>query len=92
MKKLEPDIDDEKDYGPDDIGLVPPTGVDVPPPKPRLRLIGTDGNAFAILGAALNKARECGWSVEKYKRFKEEATSGNYDQLLATVQRYFDVH
>ena len=60
--------------------------------KPRLRLIDTDGNAFAILGAALNKAREAGWSVEKYKRFKEEALSGNYDQLLATVQRYFDVY
>jgi len=59
--------------------------------KPVLRLIGTDGNAFAILGAALNKAREAGWSVAKFQKFKQEATSGNYDQLLATVMEYFDV-
>ncbi len=32
-------------------------------PKPFLQLVGTDGNAFAILGAAIRAAKRAGWTV-----------------------------
>jgi len=59
--------------------------------KPALKLIGTDGNAFAILGKAFRAAREAGWSRERFEEFKTRATSGNYDHLLAVTQEFFDV-
>jgi len=59
--------------------------------KPELRLIGLDGNAFAILGKAKRVAKEAGWDKEKIDKFLKEATAGNYDHLIQTCMRYFDV-
>lgn len=56
--------------------------------KPKLKLVGKDGNAFAILGNAREVAlkNNMDWEV-----IKKEAMSGNYQHLLATMMRYFDV-
>ena len=59
--------------------------------KPELELAGGDGNAFAILGRARRAAREAGWSREKIDAVLEEAMSGDYDHLLQTTMKYFDV-
>lgn len=59
--------------------------------KPELKLVGTDGNAFFILGKSKRVAREAGWSEEKIDVFMKEAKSGNYDHLLQTCMKYFDV-
>jgi hypothetical protein len=59
--------------------------------KPKLKLVGEDGNAFAILGRAFSVARKAGWSKEKISQFQKEATSGNYDHLLQTCMKYFEV-
>ena len=59
--------------------------------KPELKLVGEDGNAFAILGKAVRVARTAGWSQEEIQKFQAEATSGNYDNLLFVCQKYFDV-
>jgi len=59
--------------------------------KPELKLVGLDGNAFFILGRAQKVARDFGWSKDKIECFLTEAKSGNYDDLLATCMRYFDV-
>ena len=56
--------------------------------KPVLKIIGTDGNAFAILGKAQRVARENGMDWDK---IRTEATSGNYDNLLCVMMKYFDV-
>ena len=48
-----------------------------------------DGNAFAILGAARAELKKLGRSDE-IDNFTEEATSGDYNNVLATVVRYFD--
>jgi hypothetical protein len=53
--------------------------------KVRLKLVGTDGNAFAILGAFQHAAREQGWSREEIKAVVDEATSGDYCHLLQTI-------
>jgi hypothetical protein len=59
--------------------------------KPVLKIIGEDGNAFNILGRALKAGRRAGWTDEQVKEFHGEATSGNYDHLLRTCMKYFEV-
>ena len=58
---------------------------------PRVKVIGTDGNAFALLGRCRAAARAANWTEDKIDDFFREATSGNYDHLLATINTYFDV-
>ena len=53
--------------------------------------IGTDGNAFALLGKARRAARRAGWSEERWQEVQDEAMSGDYDHLLATLDEHFDV-
>ena len=56
----------------------------------KLTLVGEDGNAFMILGrarAALRRAKR----MDLWDAFHKEATSGDYNNLLATCMRYFDV-
>lgn len=60
--------------------------------KPKLTLIGTDGNSFAILGRARTAARQAHWSGQKLKQYMDEATSGDYDHLLRITMKYFEVN
>jgi hypothetical protein len=66
---------------------------------PKLELVGEDGNAFFILGRAHRAYRDhhrklmtphavidAGW-----EKIKAEATSGDYDHLLGTMMKHFDV-
>ena len=59
--------------------------------KPELKLIGEDGNAFFILGKAVREAKRAGWDKEKIEKFQKEATSGDYNKVLTTCTKYFDV-
>ena len=59
--------------------------------KPRLKLIGEDGNVFFILGKATREARRAGWSKEKIEKFQKEAMSSDYDHALQTCMDYFEV-
>jgi len=56
--------------------------------KPTLTLVGRDGNAFAILGAAMRVANA---NKMDWDQIEKEATSGDYDNLLQTMCKYFDV-
>ncbi len=60
-------------------------------PKPKLKLVGLDGNAFLILSRARTAAVKAGWSPEKIDEVMIEAKSFDYDHLLQTMMRYFDV-
>jgi len=60
--------------------------------KPKLTLIGQDGNAFVVLGLASRAAKKAGWSKERLDEFMKKAMSGDYDNLLGTCTEYFDVH
>src|SRR5690348_12211537 len=42
--------------------------------KPRVTLVGHDGNAFAILGRCQNAAHRARWNVERWEAFRTEAT------------------
>ena len=59
--------------------------------KPVLSLIGADGNAFYLLGKAQQVARKAGWSEHKVTKFMLEAKAGDYDHLLRTLMKYFEV-
>ena len=56
--------------------------------KPILKLVGQDGNAFMILGLAARVARK---NDMDWETIRAEAMSGNYDHLLQTMCKYFDV-
>jgi hypothetical protein len=61
------------------------------PKKPILKLVGTDGNAFAIMGACRQAARKAKFEQEKIDTMLKEMMSGDYNHLLATACEYFDV-
>lgn len=65
---------------------------DVRYPDIRVKLVGTDGNAGAIVGAVAAALRKAKISNEVIAEFRTEAMSGNYDHLLATCMRWVDVH
>src|SRR5437660_820685 len=53
--------------------------------KPVVKLIGEDGNAFAILGACQRAAQKAGWSKEQWSKVRDELMSGDYNHLLAVA-------
>src|SRR5690348_13894948 len=53
--------------------------------KVRMRLAGLDGNAFSLLGAFTEKAKEQGWTQAEIKAVRDEAMSGDYEHLLETL-------
>jgi len=57
--------------------------------KPELELLGNDGNAFFILGKAQRVARKNNMDWDK---IQAEATNGDYDHLLQTMMKYFEVN
>jgi len=60
-------------------------------PHVSVRLVGEDGNAFAILGRVQRAMKTAGLPPEEIEAFRAEATAGNYDALLVTVIRWVDV-
>lgn len=60
-------------------------------PNIKVRLVGTDGNAFAILGKVQRALKSANVPSEEVKQFISEATSGNYDHLLGTCMKWVDV-
>jgi hypothetical protein len=60
-------------------------------PNAKANLIGGDGNAFAILGTVTKALRRAGAPEEDIAEFKNQATAGDYDHLLATCMEWVDV-
>lgn len=59
-------------------------------PEIHVKLVGTDGNAFAIIGKVREALRKAGVSSEERQLFMDEATSGDYDNVLQTCFRWVD--
>lgn len=60
-------------------------------PDVTVELIGTDGNAFAILGRVRRALERAGANEDERSQFMAEATSGDYNHLLATVMAWVEV-
>jgi len=56
----------------------------------KVKLVGKDGNAFAILGRVSKALRKAG-HPDLAKEFLEEAMSGDYNHLLQTCMKYVEV-
>ena len=59
-------------------------------PNINIELVGEDGNAFSILGRCTRALKRNGLN-DQVEAFREQATSGDYDNLLRTVMSWFSV-
>ena len=60
-------------------------------PDVTAQLSGNDGNAFAILGAVQKALKKADVPADEIQVFWTEATSGDYNHLLATAMRWVEV-
>ena len=60
-------------------------------PEITVQLIGQDGNAFMILGLVTKALKQADVDPALVEQFEAEAMSGDYDNLLATVQQWVNV-
>ncbi len=61
-------------------------------PEIEVDLVGTDGNAFALIGKVRQALKANGVSKEEIDDFSKEATSGNYNHLLQTCMKWVNVY
>lgn len=54
----------------------------------KVKLVGEDGNAFAILGRVMKAMKVAGLPKEVITEYHTEATSGDYDHLLQTTIKW----
>jgi hypothetical protein len=62
-----------------------------PKEKPTVKLINTDGNAFAIMGRVKDALFKAGADKEYVKKYLDDVMSGDYDHLLCVTMDYVDV-
>ena len=60
-------------------------------PEITVRLVGTDGNAFSVLGVVRRAMKAAGLPQEEIDEFMDQAMSGNCDNLLATCMKWVNV-
>ena len=62
-----------------------------PEKKPVVKLIDTDGNAFAIMWRVKNALLKAGADKEYVNKYQEEAMSRDYGHLLCVSMDYVHV-
>lgn len=60
-------------------------------PKIKVKLVGEDGNAFAIMGNVSKAMRKAGLTQDQIKEYMKEAMSGDYNNLLQVTMKYVKV-
>jgi len=60
-------------------------------PHIKVELSGSDGNAYAILGAVRRAMVRSDLSSEEIQRFMDEARSGDYDHLIQVAMHWVNV-
>ena len=58
--------------------------------KPKVKLVGQDGNIFNILGIASRALKEAGYADEAKEMQTEVFASDSYEEALAIVLQYVD--
>jgi len=56
-----------------------------------VELVGSDGNAFAIMGKVKDALKRNGVTPEEVNKYMEESMSGDYDNLLNTAMEWVNV-
>jgi hypothetical protein len=57
----------------------------------KVKLLGRNGNAFAIMGAVKQAMKRMDVDKAIIDEYLEEAMSGDYDNLLITTMKYVEV-
>lgn len=65
--------------------------MDVKYPNIQVTLSGTDGNAYAIIGRVQSALQRNGVEQEEITDFFDEATSGDYDNVIQTAMKWVEV-
>ena len=61
----------------------------MPKTNVHVKLVGEDGNAFAIIGR-VKKALQRAGHAELAEEYQKDATSGDYDHLLQVTMEYVE--
>ena len=59
--------------------------------KIKMKLVGEDGNAFAILGRFRKEARRQGMDSAEIDRIIKDAMSSDYNHLLTVIMRHVEM-
>jgi len=62
-----------------------------PETKPEVKLVGEDGNAFAIMGRVQRALKQAGADKEYIEQYLNEATRWDYNHLLQVTMNYVEV-
>lgn len=62
-----------------------------PEQRPKVRLIGENGNAFAVLGKVSKALKSAGADKEYIDQYLKKAMDGDYNHLLGVTMEYIDV-
>ena len=60
-------------------------------PHIKVKLVGKDGNAYAILGRCTNAMKKAGLSETVRDEFRAYAMGGTYNNLLQTCCEWFTI-
>lgn len=60
-------------------------------PDVEVQLTGEDGNAAGMIARTSKALRRAGADDSEITEFREEATSGDYDNVIQTAMRWVDV-
>ena len=58
--------------------------------KPKMQLIGQDGNIFAILGRASGLLKDAGMKAQSDEMFERVTACGDYDKALHIISEYVE--
>jgi hypothetical protein len=64
---------------------------DVKYPNVTVKLTGQDGNAFMIIGSVQRELRRAKVPPEEVTKFRDEATSGDYNNVLRTCMAWVNI-
>jgi len=59
--------------------------------RPIVRLAGTDGNPFAVIGLCARAARRAKWTPERWNEVRKRMLESDYNNLLRVALEEFEV-
>ena len=65
---------------------------EVHPEKPSVKLVGTDGNIFAVVGRCARALRKAGQADQAKEMTESAFKAGSYDEALGICMRYVDAY
>lgn len=65
-----------------------PCACGAPSEKPEAIVVGQDGNAYSVMGIVSRSLKRAGASKSYIDQYYEDATSGDYDNLLVVSWKY----